>query len=203
MVNAPETEAYTFPPFKYAYLLDSVKYGDWRDSLVTDGYVVVKEAVPRLEALEYRDKAFAWLESFDLGFDRHRPETWKNEHMPVHIKGGMFHSYGIAHEQWVWDLRTEAGICDAFSKVWGTSKLVTSFDGASVMLPNRSDVTDGGKCLVNLNENGPDDGGLMVLKGSSKLFESYFDEMGGRNLRQQDNWGPVDWRGLLPDVGSV
>lgn len=32
--------------------------------------------------------------------------------------------------------------------------------------------------LVNLNDNGPEDGGLMVLKGSSKLFETYFDETG-------------------------
>lgn len=34
----------------------------------------------------------------------------------------------------------------------------------------RSPVAQG---LVNLNHNGPDDGGLMILKGSSSLVEEY------------------------------
>lgn len=46
----------------------------------------------------------------------------------------------------VWDLRTEQGIIDAFAKIWGTDELITSFDGASVFLPKRTDVKDGGKC---------------------------------------------------------
>lgn len=29
--------------------------------------------------------------------------------------------------------------------------------------------------LVNLNDNGPDDGGLLVMKGSSRLMTKFFD----------------------------
>lgn len=36
---------------------------------------------------------------------------------------------------------------------------------------------------MNLNDNGPDDGGLMVIKGSSRLIEQYFDEKGRPPLR--------------------
>jgi hypothetical protein len=48
--------------------------------------------------------------------------------------------------------------------------------------------------LVNLNENGPDDGGLMVLRGSSQLFEQYFDEIDGRKDLKATDWGSWDWR---------
>lgn len=79
-----------------------------------------------------------------------------------------------------------------YSQVWGTDKLTTSFDGAAVMLHHRTDlplphqVTDkwehmdqspnrtGFFCaqgIVNLNYNGPEDGGLLVLEGSSLLIE--------------------------------
>ncbi|WVQ84276.1 hypothetical protein IAT38_006428 [Cryptococcus sp. DSM 104549] len=165
------------PPFKYAHRFDKPVFGDWRDELVTKGYTVVKESIPRERALEYRERAFKWLESFPLGFDRNDVSTWTNEHLPVHMKGGMFHGYGFAHEDFVWNIRCEQGVIDAFSKVWETDKLITSFDAGCIMLPKRTDVKDGGKwehmdqschrrgfycCqgVVNLNENGPDDGGF-------------------------------------------
>lgn len=90
-----------FPPFQYSTLFDSPTFGDWRDELVTEGFTVIRAAIPVERALEYREKAFQWLESFGLGFDRDDPSTWRNEHLPVHIKGGMFHSYGFSSEQFV------------------------------------------------------------------------------------------------------
>jgi hypothetical protein len=60
----------------------------------------------------------------------------------------MFHAYGVAHEQWVWDLRTEENVVGAFAKIWGTDELVTSFDGATIMLPGRTDVKDSGNCEI-------------------------------------------------------
>ncbi|ORY25045.1 hypothetical protein BCR39DRAFT_590309 [Naematelia encephala] len=199
------------PPFKYSHILDvPSEYGDWRDELAVKGWTIVKGAVPRERALQYREEAFKWLESFPLGFDRNDTSTWKNEHLPVHMKGGMFHGYGFPHESFVWDLRQEDGIIDAFAKIWGSDELVTSFDAGSIMLPKRTDVADAGKwehidqsrhrrgfycCqgIANLNENGPDDGGLMVLTGSSQLVEKYFDKFGRSGDR---TWGPFDWYGF-------
>lgn len=89
------------PPFKFAARFDKPTFGDWRDELATKGYTVVKQAVPKEKALQYRDQAFDWLEGFPLGFDRNDRSTWKNEHLPVHVKGGMFHSYGFCHEKLV------------------------------------------------------------------------------------------------------
>lgn len=55
----------------------------------------MKGSIPLEKALIYRERAFEWLESFPLGFNRDNVNTWKNEHLPVHVKGGMFHSYGF------------------------------------------------------------------------------------------------------------
>jgi hypothetical protein len=46
--------------------------------------------------------------------------------------------------------------------------------------------------LVNLNDCGPEDGGLIVLEGSSKLVEEFFDIHGRESY---NSWGPFDWYG--------
>ncbi|OCF32459.1 hypothetical protein I316_05885 [Kwoniella heveanensis BCC8398] len=202
-------DAMPLPPFEYAHIFDEANYGDWRDELATKGWTVVKGAVPRERALSYRERMFEWLESFPLGFKRDDPSTWTNEHLPVHAKGGMFWSYGLSHESFCWDLRQEQGIIDAFTKVWGTDELVTSFDAGCIMLPGRTDVKDdqpwehmdqsrhrrGFYCvqgIANLNENGPDDGGLMVMTGSSQLVEEYFDTF-GRTYEKERTFGAFDY----------
>lgn len=38
-------------------------FGDWRDDLVRDGYVVVKGAVPRERADKYADEMLTYLET--------------------------------------------------------------------------------------------------------------------------------------------
>jgi len=89
------------PPFAYAGLLSHGPYGDFRDSLVKDGFVVIKSALSQERAADIRDRALGWLESFGKGFDRTKPETFGQEFLPQYGRGGMFFSYGIHHEQWV------------------------------------------------------------------------------------------------------
>ncbi|WVQ71114.1 hypothetical protein IAR50_000639 [Cryptococcus sp. DSM 104548] len=207
------TPPHELPPFKYAERFDKPVFGDWRDDISTKGYAVVKGSIPTDRALAYREHMFQWLESFPLGFDRNDSTTWKNEHLPVHMKGGMFHGYGFAHLDFVWDIRCEPGVIDAFAKVWGTNELITSFDGGCLMLPKRTDVKDGGKwehmdqshhrsgfycCqgIANLNYNGPDDGGLMVLEGSNQLVQEFFDIHGRDSYK---TWGPFDWYGFTDE----
>ena len=146
----------------------------------------------------------------------------------------MFASH-VFHEQWVWDTRAEQGVIDAFAQLWGTHKLTTSFDAASVMLHHRKDLPAPSaadkwgerRCLsvasylganrlpttehmdqspnrtgffcaqgiVNLNYNGPEDGGLMVLEGSSRLIEEYFATF-PEEKANGNSWGPEDWYGF-------
>ncbi|KAI5478474.1 hypothetical protein MNV49_005115 [Pseudohyphozyma bogoriensis] len=205
-------EQKAIPPIKFHDLLTKGPFeDDLRQELATHGYYVVREAIPRERALEYRQRAFDWLEGFKLGFDRNDESTWTNAHLPPHIKGGMFASK-IYHEQYLWDIRTEPGVVGAFAQLWGTDKLTTSFDGGSIMLHHRKDLPPSEKwehmdqspnrqgffCaqgLVNLNENGPDDGGLMVLKGSSLILEEYF-KLFPEEKANHHSWGPADWYGF-------
>jgi hypothetical protein len=39
------------------------EFGDFRDELTKNGFVVVKGAIPREKALQYADKMHSWLEN--------------------------------------------------------------------------------------------------------------------------------------------
>lgn len=66
--------------------LDTSKKGDWRDQLISDGYVVLKGVISQDKAKHYLDGLFEWLETFPNGFNREDPATWGPEHLPAHIK---------------------------------------------------------------------------------------------------------------------
>ena len=40
----------------------NVKYNDFRDDLLQNGYAVIKGAVPKDRALKYADQIYEWLE---------------------------------------------------------------------------------------------------------------------------------------------
>jgi hypothetical protein len=90
------------------------------------------------------------------------------------------------------EARTEPKILETFSQLWGTDELLCSFDGMNITLPRQKDLTwspwphcdqspdrKGMQCvqgLLNYQPNGPNDGGLILMKGSSKLFDEFFRE---------------------------
>lgn len=85
---------------------DSKVYGDWRDELFQNGYVVIKNAISKERCNYYIEKMFQWLESFPWGFDRNDRSTWTDRHLPEHIKGGMYHGYRVQHERFMWEARS-------------------------------------------------------------------------------------------------
>jgi hypothetical protein len=42
---------------------EGLVYGDWRDDIIRDGYVVVKGAIPRDRADGYAEEMMSWLEN--------------------------------------------------------------------------------------------------------------------------------------------
>lgn len=125
----------------------------------------------------------------------------------------MYHGYSVSHEKFVWDARMEPGVIDAFSKIWGTSDLLVSFDGINITLPlptsrrspsgrwphqDQDSRIRGFGCaqgIINLVDNGPEDGGLMVMKGSHKLNDEFFKT---HSMEKKKEWGtvPDDWHGF-------
>lgn len=132
--------------------------------------------------------------------------------MPFFDKGGLFHRHAVGHEQFAWDIRAEPGVVDAFARLWGTPELIVSYDSTNISLPygkelsgeatapwphvDQSPLRPARHCvqgIVNLAPNGPEDGGLMVLEGSTALFDEYFATHG--NIRPAEGWPTADWWG--------
>ncbi|KAJ4298140.1 hypothetical protein N0V90_006039 [Kalmusia sp. IMI 367209] len=169
---------------------ETVTAGDWRDELFRDGYVVVKGVLSDQKAQSYVDGMFQWLESFPYGFKADDVSKWGEKYLPTHIN--------------------EPAIIQAFAKLWGTNKLLVSFDGMNLTLPaadmapsdpwphvDQSPNRKGMQCvqgILNLAPNGPEDGGLVVLQGSHKLNEEFFKAHPG--LKDRPTWGPADWFGF-------
>ncbi|KAL4892485.1 Clavaminate synthase-like protein [Aspergillus ambiguus] len=164
-------------------------YGDWRDEFHENGCVVIKNVISPERARYYCEKQIQWLKSFDLGFDEKDPTTWTAEHLPVSFKGGMYSLYCAPHERMAWEARTEPAVIDIFEKLWETKELITSFDALNVMPPRKDlnwspwphcDQNQARKGmqavqgLLNFAPSGPNDGGLMLMKGSAKLFNEFF-----------------------------
>lgn len=127
---------------------------------------------------------------------------------PEH-RGGMYHHYSVQHEAFVWRARQEPGVLAAFEQLWGTSALLASFDGINFTLPtsarapwsawphvDQSPYRTGLQCaqgIINFAPNGPRDGGLVVLKGSHRLVEEYFES---HEKDRAADWGSTDWFGF-------
>ncbi|KXH35356.1 hypothetical protein CSIM01_08931 [Colletotrichum simmondsii] len=173
-------------------------FGDFRDDLLRDGYVVVKGAIPRERADAYGEEMMSYLENFagGLGFNRNDPSTVKESNLPIITEKGMCLGYGVAHESFTWAVRQEPGLVDAFEKVYDTPDLIVSFDAVNMAFPNRPDVKPnnpwphqdqdpekpGFRCLqglVNLLPNGDRDGGLIVCKGAHMLSEEFHEAFRG------------------------
>ncbi|KAF9043649.1 hypothetical protein BDZ89DRAFT_1059571 [Hymenopellis radicata] len=171
----------------------NVKYGDFRDDLARQGWAVVPGVLAKDKCDAYITRMHAWLESFGLGYKREDPSTWDMSNLPVGHRGGLFNNYGVAHEQFMWDLRSEPELLKPFEMLWNTDELMVGFDGCNISIPGLVKPGDAaGKrwphvdqsplrkhlhCvqgIINLNENGPEDGGLMVLKGSRDYYTEIF-----------------------------
>jgi len=201
-------------PHAERFTIDTVqKHGDWRDDLFRDGFVVLKGLISTEDSERYKQDMFSWLEKFPFGFDRNDEKTWTPEYLPTHMKGGMYHGYAVQHERFMWEARQEPKVIEAFEKLWGTKDLLVSFDGMNFTLPShprpatepwphidQSPTRLGLQCvqgILNFAPNGPQDGGLMVMKGSHKLSEDFFSAHA--DVLGRKTWGPGDWFGFEPE----
>lgn len=121
----------------------------------------------------------------------------------------MLLNYGAAHEDFVWDVRSEEGVVTAFEKVFNTKDLIVSFDAINYGFSNRTCMPSnkpwphqdqdpakpGFRCLqglVNLLPNGPNDGGLIACKGGHLLSEQFHKDMAAEE--RIPAWTP-EWYG--------
>ncbi|PWY95919.1 hypothetical protein BO94DRAFT_530660 [Aspergillus sclerotioniger CBS 115572] len=197
---------------------DSENTPEWMKNLRTKGWTVVPDVLTQEQAAHYADNCYEWLEGWGLGYNRHDPSTRKSADLPWHSRGGLYNRYGIAHEQFVWDLKSESALVEKFAQIWGTDELVVSYDGLNLSIPEASRAPTDPifkpwphvdqspyrthlQCvqgILNLLPNGPQDGGLTVLEGSNALYTQlwqHFDHKKG-----EKGWNTLEYEMLDDDM---
>ncbi|MFN7119321.1 MAG: phytanoyl-CoA dioxygenase family protein, partial [Saprospiraceae bacterium] len=106
---------------------------DWQ-FWIHNGYIVIKNAVPKEQAL--KTAAFLW--EFEEK-DPNNPDTWyapaRAEMKMKELTGtGMVEVY---NHQYLWDNRQTQRVYDAFVDIWGTEKLWVTIDRANLNFPIR------------------------------------------------------------------
>ena len=101
------------------------------------GYVVIRGVANASELAHARELLWAFLEGAGVGAVRDRPESWIRS---APNQYGIVWEYGVGQSRLMWFLRTRPRLLRMFSLVWGTSDLITSFEGFS-MFPPAAQVT--------------------------------------------------------------
>ncbi|VUC26861.1 unnamed protein product [Clonostachys rosea] len=219
---ATQTVTQTISPLAMMELSNdtSIDAPEWMKELHTKGWTIVRGAVPKERAAYYTDKSYEWLESWGLGFQRSDPSTRKEANVPWYIRGGLYARYGIAHEQFVWDLKSEPGLVDKFAQIWGTDELVVSYDGLNLSVPesaraptdpifapwahvDQSPYRTNLQCIqgiLNLLPNGPQDGGLTVLEGSNKLYTKLWEHFDDK--KPENGWSKIEQQNLTQEMSE-
>lgn len=169
-------------------------------ALRRDGVAVVP-AVPRDRLPALRDGMWRTFETLTDGRLRRGDASTYGalfDLFPIHSM--LVQHYGVGHAQYVWDVRSSPGVTGAFSRLWGTDDLITSFDGVSLHLPHeatkrgfyRGGTHDWFHCdqrssrsrlvsiqgVVNLYDVNAGDATTRVLTGSHALHGEYMEHFG-------------------------
>lgn len=175
---------------------------DWQ-FWVHNGYVVVKNAVPREQAL--RTAAFVW-EFEDKKPDD--PATWYSApraemQMKELVGSGMVEVY---NHQRLWDNRQTQRVYEAFTDIWGTDQLWVTIDRANLNFPLRPG--DAFKGFIHWDydpETKPQN-----VQGVLALADQTDENMGGFQcipelFRTYDTWKlsqPADRDRFKPDIAG-
>ncbi len=190
-----------------------------KDIIQKYGYAVITNVIGQDKSDQYIGDIWSWLENLvdasgtKSGIDRNNPDTWityenalangKTAYNWPKNSYGIISNHGISHANFVWKARCEPNIKQIYSKIWDSTSLITSFDGACVMLPPSISKTTNTKswfhfdqspkspefCCVqgflNLENSGDEDGCLMVYPRSNHYHKKFFDE---KNLTFDSDW---------------
>lgn len=152
--------------------------------LKTTGFVAVQVIEEMNEIEELRSGIYDFIEGLNPGaIDRNDPSTWTAKNWPTFSRG-LYHRHGAGHSAVAWRGRTHPGVLKAYSIIWGTHELITSYDAVGYMRPpevlrklgeeppkqvdwshiDHDDKTEEVELIqgfLNLWESGPEDGGLV------------------------------------------
>lgn len=176
---------------------------DW-DFWKHNGYIVVKNAVPREQAKATADFLWEFEEK-----DPDNPDTWyappRAEMKMKELTGtGMVEVY---NHQYLWNNRQMQKVYDAFVDVWGTEKLWVTIDRANLNFPIREGFEQKGFIHWDYDpETRPQN-----VQGVLALADQTDENMGGFQCipwlyRNYDGWKltqPEDRDRFQPDISEL
>lgn len=176
---------------------------DWR-FWIKNGYIVIKNAVPKEQAQRTADFLWEFEEK-----DPNNAETWyappRAEMKMKELTGtGMVEVY---NHQYLWDNRQMQRVYDAFTDVWGTDKLWVTIDRANLNFPNRPGHEQKGFIHWDYDpETKPQN-----VQGVLALADQTDENMGGFQCipwlyRNYDSWKltqPEDRDRFQPDISGL
>ena len=171
---------------------------------IENGYVIIKSAVSREQALRTADFIWEFEEK-----DKNDPSTWYTQpradmEMKELIGTGMVEVY---NHQLLWENRQAQRVYDAFADIWGTEKLWVTIDRANLNFPIRPGFEYKGFIHWDYDpETKPQN-----VQGVLALADQEDENMGGFQCipelyRTYDTWKltqPADRNRFKPDVTGL
>lgn len=172
------------------------------------GYVVIK-SVASAEEIETATRLLWKFLKDQIGMMRTKPRSWTQVNFQnVGIRSnGILAFGGIQQSEFLWYIRLLPKVKEPFEKIFGTSDLITSFDGGNIFRPWHSYSADSnsktecgwwhvdqGKLLrgrhavqglVTLQDVNTETGGFCVIPGSHRYHDELLEEI---NMRGEKNF---------------
>lgn len=104
------------------------------------GVAIVPNVLNNDELMAMRNGAFETFEfitqQFEKPFNREDTSTWGELSKLLPLHSMLYQHHSLGHSQYVWDIRQNPKVVDIFASMYGTSDLLTSFDGISFHVPH-------------------------------------------------------------------
>jgi hypothetical protein len=179
------------------------------DDLKTKGYAIIPSVLNENECKRFENGFWNFWARLTGGKIRQDdPKSWKEIYNFFPNHGMLIQHFSIGHMQEIWDLRCHPTVLEVFKRIWGTSELTVSFDGASTGFA--PEATGRGWHLqdwlhldqsVHRNEFecvqswltpydvGAGDGTLTLLEGSHKLHGAFAKHFGlDKDKQYRKDW---------------
>jgi len=186
----PEPFPTEVPRFAFDTALDAAMV-----YLDNNGYVVLSGVATDKEVETGISLAWDFIEGLGIRVNRNSPKSWGTQRWPDPFGKGIVAGDGVGQCQFLWFCRGLENVQNIFRRVWSVDDLITSFDGFCFHRPFEYNpewkTTNAGwyhcdqngiskpekRCVqgfLNFFDCGLDDGGLVVVPESHKIFKDIF-----------------------------
>ena len=189
------------------------------NDLEQKGYAIIEGVLNESECNQLENGFWSFWEHLTDGkIRRDKPKSWKSiyKYFPNHCM--LVQHSSIGHMQEIWNLRSHPVVLEVFRRIWNTTELTVSFDGASTGFApeingkgwhvrdklhlDQSPHRNGMECVqswLTALDIGHGDGTLILLEGSHKLHGAFAKHFGlDKDKRYRKDWFKleqkhIDW----------